>query len=65
MTHTKPSFAAHSTNLPISFSPPTGSGSGGVGGGFFSPPTGSGSGGVGGGFFSPPTGSGSGGVGGG
>jgi len=65
MTHTKPAFAALLTNQPISFSPPTGSGSGGVGGGHFSPPTGSGSGGVGGGHFSPPTGSGSGGVGGG
>jgi hypothetical protein len=64
MTHTKNSFAAL-TVQPISFAPPTGSGSGGVGGGHFSPPTGSGSGGVGGGYFSPPTGSGSGGVGGG
>ncbi len=45
MTHSQPSFTSQS----ISFSPPTGSGSGGVGGGFFSPPTGSGSGGVGGG----------------
>jgi hypothetical protein len=49
MTHTKPSFAALLTDQPISFSPPGGSGSGGVGGGYFSPPGGSGSGGVGGG----------------
>jgi hypothetical protein len=65
MTHTKPSFAALLTDQPIAFAPPGGSGSGGVGGGYFAPPGGSGSGGVGGGYFAPPGGSGSGGVGGG
>ena len=49
MTLNHYTLAALLTDQPISFSPPIGPGSGGVGGGFFSPPIGPGSGGVGGG----------------